>query len=206
MSFIKLEPLKPLFGTWKEDGGNGYSYPQVITPAPYLGKLEKFAKNFYRETFGTSLLRAVFSWRHHYLTLRPRRKIPGSWFAPAGPALAKDICFWHDELQTTAMAAYRILQRWLVRDSGLFGNKILNTSCVREKERSPSVLQRYLRKCWFVDCEKLQSIRIHRLFAKKSPDLRVCLDNECGDLCVATCNHKCSNTKQSHFQTRIICN
>ncbi len=51
---------------------------------------------------------------------------------------------------------------WFIR------SKILNTSCVGKGERSP-VYQGDTRKCWFV--VKVQSIRIHRLFAK-SPDLK----------------------------------
>lgn len=162
--FIKLEPFKPLFGTWKEDQGKQFIHIRKIDYSSLISvNWEKFAKNFTenQDWYIPIKEQSEFSWHHHYLTVKPKEEDRPrlSWiFTPAGQRYLIKTRLSASGMMSygaTAMAALNPATMvgagfWFIRKQN-----IKYELCKKRGERSPSVLPKvFARKCWFVDCEK----------------------------------------------------
>lgn len=161
--FIKLEPFKLVFGTWKEDQNKKFIYVRKIDYSSILvGNWEKFAKNFTENQDWYIPIKEQweFQWNHHYLTVKPKEERPWLlWIStPVGQRYLVKTRLSASGMVSYGATAMAALNPAIAVSAGLYfirKQKIKHNLCKSRGERSPSVLPKvFARKCWFVDCKK----------------------------------------------------
>jgi hypothetical protein len=162
--FIKLEPFKPIHGTWKEDEAKKFIHIRKVDYSSLIaGNWEKFAKNFTenQDWYVPIKVQRNFIWSHSALTIKPREEERPwlSWiYTPIGQCYLVKTRLSASGVMSYGTVAMTALNPAIAFGSGLWllrKQQLKYNLCKSRGEQAPSILPKvFARKCWFVDLEK----------------------------------------------------